>query len=406
MMNSAEGSVEKEPYRVMVVDDSLVIRGIINRMIQSDPMIRVIKSVGNGLLAVSEIKKDKLIEVVILDIEMPIMDGLTALPTILESNPNVQVIMSSTLTLQNAEISMRALSLGACDYITKPNSASTLGGDTTYQKELIDKIKTFGKRARGRILKAGGVISSQTSPLSKEECLSSGTSLRTNAQVKTEEKSTKADAPKVSISKKSLYDTNFTLLKPNFKVVPEIIAIGSSTGGPPALFKMFEEIKTSIKQPIVITQHMPATFTKILAEHIERISGKKTFEATDGMMVEAGKVYVAPGGYHMVLSKEKDNVFVRINSDPPENFCRPSVDPMFRSVAKIYGPKALGLVLTGMGYDGAKGAKVIVEAGGNVIAQDEATSVVWGMPGATAQLGVCCAVLPLNEISSYIKGVV
>ena len=389
---------ENEPYRVMVVDDSLVIRGIINRMVQSDPMIKVVKSVSNGEMAVNEVKADKNIEIVILDIEMPVKDGITALPEIIQANRNVQVIMSSTLTEHNAEISMRALSLGACDYVTKPTSTTTLNSDKMYQAELIEKIKTFGARARKnkRIADERPV-----SPSVKKENKSSN--IAKLADIKHEK--LVGNGQPVGEGR-SLYDGEFKTVKPNFKILPEILAIGSSTGGPPALFKIFEQIGTSIRQPIVLTQHMPATFTKILAEHIGKVSGKQTMEGQDGMLIEPGKVYVAPGGYHMVVEKKEGNhKILRINSDPPENFCRPAVDPMFRSVAKAYGPKALALVLTGMGCDGAKGAKVIYEAGGNVVAQDEATSVVWGMPGATAHMGVCCSVLPLNDIVAYLKSV-
>ncbi|OPZ79252.1 MAG: Chemotaxis response regulator protein-glutamate methylesterase [Alphaproteobacteria bacterium ADurb.Bin438] len=376
----------KEPYKVMVVDDSLVIRGIVNRMIQTDSQIQVVKSVGNGQLAVTEAVKDPSIEVVVLDIEMPVMDGLTALPKILEANPSIQVIMSSTLTLKNAEVSLKALSLGACDYVTKPSSTSTLSGDETYKNDLIEKIKVFGERARSR----GGIRKKPVSPASPAP-----------SSFKPEQKEMKV----TTTVRKSLYSTDFTLVKPNFKMVPEVIAIGSSTGGPPALFKIFEELKTSIKQPILITQHMPATFTKILAEHISRISGKVAVEGEDGMVIENNKIYIAPGGFHMIVDKKGASKVIKITSAPAENFCRPAVDPMFRSIAEHYGTKALAIVLTGMGYDGSKGSKVILEAGGNVIAQDEASSIVWGMPGATAQLGVCCAVLPLDEIASYIKKV-
>ena len=389
---------ENEPYRVMVVDDSLVIRGIINRMVQSDPMIKVVKSVSNGEMAVNEVKADKNIEIVILDIEMPVKDGITALPEIVQANRNVQVIMSSTLTEHNAEISMRALSLGACDYVTKPTSTTTLNSDKAYQTELIEKIKTFGARARKNRLAATAEAPKVLKP--KKEGPSNIDKL---SDIKHEKL---VGNDQSSGEGRSLYDGEFKTVKPNFKILPEILAIGSSTGGPPALFKIFEQIGTSIRQPILLTQHMPATFTKILAEHIAKISGKEAMEGQDGMLIEPGKVYVAPGGYHMVVEKKEGNhKILRINSDPPENFCRPAVDPMFRSVAKAYGPKALALVLTGMGCDGAKGAKVIYDAGGNVVAQDEATSVVWGMPGATAHMGVCCSVLPLNDIVAYLKSV-
>ncbi len=186
---------------------------------------------------------------------------------------------------------------------------------------------------------------------------------------------------------------------------PDIIAIGSSTGGPQALFKVLTDLSqgSAPKQPIVITQHMPATFTTILAEHITRVSGWPAKEAKDGEPLKGGNVYIAPGGFHMLVESKGVEQVLRVIDGPPENFCKPEVDPMFRSIAKVFGRRALAVVLTGMGSDGAKGGAEIVAAGGSVIAQDEETSVVWGMPGATAQSGICSAVLPLQDIGAFIK---
>lgn len=183
---------------------------------------------------------------------------------------------------------------------------------------------------------------------------------------------------------------------------PDVIAIGSSTGGPQALFNLLGTMRAgTVKQPILITQHMPATFTTILAEHISRVSGWDAKEGQDGEVIKPGRVYVAPGDFHMLVETKGADKILRLTKDAPENFCRPSVDPMLRSISAAYGKRVLVAILTGMGSDGAKGGAVVVQAGGTVIAQDEATSVVWGMPGAAAQAGICSAVMPLGDIAPW-----
>jgi two-component system chemotaxis response regulator CheB len=184
---------------------------------------------------------------------------------------------------------------------------------------------------------------------------------------------------------------------------PDVIAIGSSTGGPQALFSVLGALKAgSLRQPILITQHMPPTFTTILAEHIARISGWTAAEGKDGDVVQGNHIFIAPGDFHMVVEAKGTDKVIRLNKNPPENFCRPSVDPMLRSIAAVWGRRVLTVILTGMGSDGLKGGQAVIGAGGTVIAQDEASSVVWGMPGAVATAGICSAVLPLAEIPQYI----
>jgi len=358
--------------RVMLVDDAAVIRGLVKRMVEPEADIEVVASVANGELAVNSLKRNP-VDVIVLDIEMPVMDGLTALPKLLEVDPDVKVLMSSTLTLGNAEISMQALKLGAADYIPKPTSAGEMGSTSDFRRELVDKIRSLGT-ARSRV---------STVP-------------RTSS-------SANAGAPVPKPGAKSLYPGGFNLRPITSRARPEIIAIGSSTGGPKALFQVLKNIRPDVKVPIIITQHMPASFTAILATHIGQAAGRPCQEAKDGEVLMAGNIYVAPGGYHMVVESQGVNRVLRTNQDPPENFCRPAVDPMFRSVAGIYGNRALAVILTGMGNDGSKGGKVIVEAGGTVIAQDEPTSVVWGMPGAAATAGICSAVLSLDELAPYIS---
>lgn len=364
------------PYLVMVVDDSAVVRGLETRMLEEDPEIKVVASVGNGQAAVQALDRVE-VEVIVLDIEMPIMDGLTALPKIIEKNPKVRVLMSSTLTQKNAEISMKAMELGAADYVPKPTSSKELTGSGDFRNLLIGKVKALGAGLRQSLKKPLPAVSKEGASAEAE-----------------------AAAPRSLLS-----PTAPIQLRPANETRPDVIAIGSSTGGPQALFNVLTAVRESggVDQPILITQHMPPTFTTILAEHIKRIAGLTAKEATEGEKITGGMVYIAPGDWHMLIEGNPGSSIVRLVQTEPENFCRPAVDPMFRSIAKVYGSKVLACVLTGMGADGAKGGKVVVEAGGTVIAQDEASSVVWGMPGATAQLGVCSALLPLDEIGAYIQ---
>lgn len=368
---SATGGAAANPIRVMVVDDSAVIRGLLTRTLEADPDIAVVASVGNGQMAISAIGRAD-IDVVVLDIEMPVMDGLTALPKLLEASPDVKVIVASTLTQKNAQISLKALSVGASDYVAKPSS-SQLNAAADFKRELVDKIKALGRARRARRQSAGGAAARADLPF------------RPPVGTKT---IPAAPAPIV--------------LRAPSRTVPAVIAIGSSTGGPQALFSVLGALPASVSQPILITQHMPPTFTTILAQHIARAANRPTAEAVDGEPVKPGQIYLAPGDFHMRVEVSGAGKVLRIAKDPPENFCRPAVDPMLRSLAEVYGPAVLTVILTGMGSDGAKGGLAIVAAGGTVMAQDETTSVVWGMPGAAAAAGICSAVLSISEIAPAI----
>jgi two-component system chemotaxis response regulator CheB len=362
-----------DPLRVMVVDDSAVIRGLLARTLDADPDIKVVASVGNGQIALSAIARED-VDVVILDIEMPVMDGLTALPQLIKAAPTVKIIMASTLTRRNAEVSLKALSAGASDYIPKPTSTREIGQADDFKRELVGKVKALGAAKRA----AEGPRRPRPA----------GERPRTPTPVK----SALPDAPVV--------------LRKEKIVAPRVLAIGSSTGGPQALFKVLGGIDKSMTLPILITQHMPPTFTTILAEHIATISKRPCAEAVDREPVKEGRIYVAPGNFHMTVEPGAGGAVIRLNQNPPENFCRPAVDPMLRSIAMVYGPNVLTVILTGMGNDGFKGSQVVTASGGAVIAQDEATSVVWGMPRAVAIGGLCSAVLPVGEIAGFISGVV
>ena len=357
---------EADPYRVMVVEDSLVIRGLIARILEADPRIAVVTTVANGKLAVDALERHD-VEVVVLDIEMPVMDGLTALPLLMKADPHLQVIMASTLTRRNAEISLRAMAAGAADYIAKPTSSREVTGADEFKRELVAKVLAYGQRRRR----------SHPRPRSAERPETVGRTV--------------APPQRQAI-----------VLRPPASSPVAAIGIGSSTGGPQALAKLVAGLD-ALRQPIFVTQHMPATFTAIFAEHLARATGVGCSEAVDGEPVRPGHVYIAPGGLHMTVGVRGGRMVIVLDDGPRENFCKPSVDPLFRSLAEVYRDRVLGVMLTGMGYDGAAGAKALVDAGSTIVAQDEASSVVWGMPGAVARAGLCSAVLPLGEMARYIR---
>ncbi|MEP3246964.1 MAG: chemotaxis response regulator protein-glutamate methylesterase [Sneathiella sp.] len=384
-MSSKEDTDQKmnSPYRVMVVDDSAVIRGFLTRWLQDESEIDVVSSASNGIFALREFERTKP-EIVVLDIEMPEMDGMTALPKLIEMDADVKVIMASTLTRRNADISMQAMAKGAADYIPKPESTREAKDKDAFQRELVEKIKALGATRRKK--------SGQAAP-SSAHAPSAAQAAATPA----------AKEP----AKQGLYRNSSVVLRPmRVGAMPQVLAIGSSTGGPQALFSLFEKIKGKITLPIFITQHMPATFTAILAEHLTKIFGLPCAEAVDGEKVVGSRVYLAPGDWHMTVEKEGADAVLRLNQDPPENYCRPAVDPMLRSLISVYGPRVLTVILTGMGHDGLKSCEVLSEAGGCLIAQDEPTSVVWGMPGAVATAGLCNSVLPLQDIPVAIENAI
>lgn len=350
-----------QPIRVLVVDDSAVVRGLISRNLAAASGILVAGSAANGELALAELARRD-VDIVVLDIDMPVMDGLTALGHIVRNYPHVRVIMASTLTLRNAEISLKALSLGASDYVPKPESG--LGSAEAFQRELIAKVRALGVK-----------------PGSRSQAIASGVT-------------TAAPKPAAIVTNRSVH-------WPSARK-PTVLLIGASTGGPPALQALFAALKGRVSQPILLTQHMPQTFTALLADQLARTGERPCAEARDGEPILSGHCYVAPGGWHMVVDRDGATPILRLNQEPPENYCRPAVDPMFRSAAKIYGSGVLAVILTGMGQDGAQGCEVVAKVGGRFIAQDEASSVVWGMPGAAAATGLAEAIMPLVEIGPWL----
>jgi len=400
----AAGSPWGGPYRVMLVDDSAVIRGLLSRALQPEDSIEVTASVGDGAAAVERAKRGD-IEVVVLDIEMPRMDGIEALPKLLAIDPQIQVVMASTLTQRNAEISLKALSLGAKDYLPKPSSSREMIGPADFNMELIARIKGFAQQRRRR---KGEPMPTDSAP-PRVDPNRTQVGRTPAAPARPAPAARPAGRPGEAAARPAPRATGGAAkqvsLRPAKIGVPEVIAIGSSTGGPQALFEVLKSLGPGIRQPVFITQHMPATFTKILAEHIRTRTGWQGGEGVDGEPVRPGRVYLAPGDYHMTVVVDGGVKKIRLSQDPPENFCRPAVDPMLRSLVKAYGARVTVAILTGMGHDGREGCRTVVEAGGQVIGQDEASSVVWGMPGAVAEAGLCSAILPIAEIGPKLKSV-
>lgn len=362
------------PIRVMVVDDAIVVRRLLTRWISAERDMMVAACACTGREAVQQVE-DCDPDVVVLDVDMPELDGISALPLLLKKKRDLVVIMASTLTRRSAEVSLRALSLGAADYVPKPEAAPDTSTSLAFHRELIDKIRNLGHR--GRLLARQGTlgaVSHQPPPVPRR---------RTNL-------------PQTETAPFSL--------RPFAATLPRALLIGSSTGGPQALSTLIGQIGATIERaPILITQHMPATFTTVLAEHLTRVSGRRVGEAEHDDPVVAGAVYVAPGGRHMRVVRGRNGPAIALGDDPPFNFCKPSVDPLLSSAAQVWGSASLALVLTGMGCDGTRGAADIAAAGGSVIAQDEATSVVWGMPRSVAHAGLCSAVLPLCQIAEKVN---
>jgi two-component system chemotaxis response regulator CheB len=380
--NKSDETGKSSPFRVLVVDDSAVIRGFISRWLEEDSDICVVGTASNGQMALNSVVSSDA-EVVLLDIEMPVMDGLTALPLLIKAVPDIQILMASSLTKRNAEISIAALGLGAADYVPKPESNRDVTSRINFRRELVTKVKALAstrRKQRGEVLPTADAAS--------------------DARPYTSAKQTKTDSLHLFKAVPGAA-AEIKFVQPS-KCIPKILAIGASTGGPQALVKFLSVAKDFINIPVVITQHMPPSFTAILAQHISRATGKDAHEGIDGEALKPGCIYVAPGDYHMIVRKEHDVVRIRLNQDPPENYCRPSVDPMFRSIASIYGDKVLSVILTGMGHDGLVGGRVVVKSGGTLIAQDEASSIVWGMPGSVAVAGICSSVLPLEDLGSAV----
>jgi two-component system chemotaxis response regulator CheB len=337
---------------VLVVDDSVVVRRLIVDSLGTVPGIRIVGTASNGRLALAKV--DQLApDLVTMDIEMPEMDGLTALRELRKRKPRLPVIMFSALTEAGATATLDALAAGASDYVTKPTQMSSIAAaQASVRDQLVPRIVAL----------AGGPA--QKPPPSRVPV------------------ATRTAAPRAG--------------------VVNAVLIGASTGGPDALAKVISALPGSLPVPVLVVQHMPPVFTKTFADRLNRLASVSVVEAADEMPVSPGRVYIAAGDKHMLVQQRGAGQVVKMGNGPPENSCRPAVDVLFRSAVRLYGNHALVVVLTGMGQDGKRGAEELHAAGAEIVAQDEATSVVWGMPGAVVGANLAHAVLPLGQIAAHV----
>ena len=347
------------PIRVMLCDDSLVARGALARLLAVDPAIRVVAQAPDGRQAIATLDAMAAADrpdVVLLDLEMPVMDGLTALPLILRAAPGVQVIVASALSQRGATATMQALRAGAVDYVPKPAAAQGGMADPRFGEELRAKISGWARmrRARGATRPAPPALA--------------------------------APSP--------------ARAQPGLPSRPLAIAIGCSTGGPQALAALVGALTRPPPVPVLVVQHMPAGFTALLADHLNRLGRLPCSEAQDGEAILPGRLYLAPGDRHLLVRGGGSGMVAQLSDGTPENYCRPAVDPLLRSLLGCCGGRVVTAILTGMGQDGLAGCRALAAAGGMVMAQDEASSVVWGMPGAVARAGLAAALAPPEDIAA------
>lgn len=351
--------------RVLVVDDSVVVRRVITQALSSDPAIEVIGTASNGKLALPKVALLRP-DAITLDIEMPEMDGLETLRHIRRTNPKVPIIMFSTLSKPGAAATLDALSHGASDFCTKPENLGGLAdGVNMVKSQIVPKLKALcghtGLRGAGQL---GGTLRPTLAPPSL--------------------KAAPVQRP----------------VGPPARVEAVVVAV--STGGPTALRALWDHLPSSLSVPLLVVQHMPPMFTTLLAQRLNDVGNLPMTEAVAGTMVQPGRAYLAPGDHHMTVRRDAAGIKLHLDQNAPENSCRPAADPLFRSAVNVWGKGVLAVVLTGMGSDGMHGCEAVVGAGGQVLAQDEMSSVVWGMPGQVVQAGLADQILPLNEMANAI----
>ncbi|NAZ73825.1 chemotaxis-specific protein-glutamate methyltransferase CheB [Kineococcus sp. T13] len=354
-----------QPVKVLVVDDSVVVRRLVTDVLASDPAIEVVGTAANGRIALEKIDQLQP-DAVTLDIEMPVMDGLETIKEIRKVHRKLPVIMFSTLTERGATATLEALSSGASDYVTKPaNVGSVSESMESVRQQLIPKIKA--------LVPGAGAPAAAPAP-----------AVRAAATA----------APSAPVPAR---------VRSGAPGSVRALVIGSSTGGPEALSAVLEKLPANLGVPVLVTQHMPPVFTRLYAQRLDKVSALRVVEASDGEPVVPGTVYVAPGDHHMEVARRGPQMVIKLQQGPAENFCRPAVDVMLRSAVAAFGGDLLAVILTGMGSDGKLGCKAVAAAGGQVLAQDEATSVVWGMPGAVTREGIADEVLPLPAMADAIQ---
>ncbi|HEV7267099.1 MAG TPA: chemotaxis-specific protein-glutamate methyltransferase CheB [Falsiroseomonas sp.] len=349
-------TVQADTIRVMLCDDSAVARGALARLLARDAAIRVVAQAADGqqaVTALSTMAAAERPEVVLLDLEMPVMDGLTALPLILRAAPGSAVIVASALSQRGAAATMAALRAGAVDYVPKPTATQGGMADPRFGEELRAKVTGWARMRR--------------KPAAAPAMLA---------------------RPAVAAP------------RPGRVAAPKATAIGSSTGGPQALATLVGTLTRPPPVPVLVVQHMPAGFTALLADHLNRLGRLPCAEAKDNEALRPGRLYLAPGDRHLLVRETAAGLVAQLSDGPPENYCRPAVDPLLRSLVAVCGGRVAAAILTGMGQDGLEGCRALARAGGAILAQDEASSVVWGMPGAVARAGLASALLPPDEIAA------
>jgi two-component system chemotaxis response regulator CheB len=372
------------PVRVLLVDDSAVIRRFVSESLEREPDITVVATAANGRIALEKIASD-LPDVVVLDIEMPVLDGLETLRALRPRWPDLPVVMYSTLTSRGATATLDALSAGATDYVLKPSHLGDAdAARRAVRDELAPVLRSWGTYQRTRS------VAARRRP---EGAGAVGIASRTSTGMTSLDQSAARLGGAVTIAAET---------RPRRAARPEAVVIGSSTGGPQALTELVPRLPANLGVPVLVVQHMPPLFTRLLAERLDARSALHVVEAAPGMEVLPGTVYIAAGGTHLVVRRQGTALVTAIDDGPPENSCKPSVDVLFRSASHAFGPHVLAVVLTGMGQDGLEGARVIQSGGGVVYAQDEPSSVVWGMPGAVVRAGIAREILELSDIAPAI----
>ena len=335
--------------RLFLADDSMVIRTMVSSWIEHEPDLELVGVASDGAEAVQMIAGVQA-DVCILDLEMPVMGGLEALPKLLRLRPELKVLIASRLTRAGADATLRAMEAGAAECLPKPEASAMHGADG-FRRELLAKVRGLGRTSpKGR--PSPGARSARLRPVARPSN------------------------------------------------TPEVLALAASTGGPPILRRFLDSLPRDYQQTVVIVQHMPAAFIELLAVQLSKTSGVPVSVAAAGMILEPGRAYLAPGDHHLRVARRGEQLVAEIDQGPPENYCRPAADVLFRSVAKTCGARAIGVVLTGMGRDGWSGAEAVARAGGVILAQDEASSVVWGMPGGVVEAGLASVVGPVDRLAA------